>query len=191
MRNLHNIVEGCINNDQKSQKELYETFYGYGLKIVFRYIYHYDRARDVVNDGFVKVFKNFNRFQCANPNELEKILMGWMRRILVNTAIDELRKNQLMPEIGDLPEYVWERVDSSEKADKIILYKELISHVRKLPPSYRMVFNLYVIDGYSHQEIADQLGVSIGTCKSNLSKARDHLKKYINKDIQEAGVCNM
>ena len=191
MRDLRAIVEGCIVNDQKCQRELYENYYGYGLKIVFRYIYHFEKAVDVVNDGFVKVFRNFNRFECTNWNELEKILMGWMKRILVNTAIDELRRNQLMPEIGDLPEHVWERIDSSERADKNILYKELIAHVRKLPPSYRTVFNMYVIDGFSHQEIADQLGVSVGTCKSNLSKARDHLKKYINKDIPQAGVCNL
>ena len=114
-----------------------------------------------------------------------------MRRILVNTAIDELRRNQLMPEIGDLPDYVWEQVDSSEKADKRILYKELVAQVRKLPPSYRAVFNMYVIDGFSHQEISEQLGISVGTCKSNLSKAREHLKKILNKEVQQVGVCNL
>ena len=99
-----------MTNDQKCQKLLYEHYYGYALKIVFRYIYRYEKATDVANDGFVKIFRNFNRFECRNAMELEKILMGWMRRILVNTAIDELRRNQLMPEIGDLPDYVWEQV---------------------------------------------------------------------------------
>ena len=180
-----------MHNDPKCQKVLYECYYGYALKIVFRYIYHYDKATDVVNDGFVKLFRNFNRFECKNQDEMERILMGWMRRIMVNTAIDELRKNHLTPEIGELSENAWEQVDNSQKADQKILYKELIEHVRKLPPSYRTVFNMYVIDGFSHQEIADQLGVSVGTCKSNLSKAREHLKKILNKDTQEADVCNM
>ena len=117
--------------------------------------------------------------------------MGWMKRILVNTAIDELRRNHLTPEIGELSDYAWQQSDNSQKADQKILYKELIDHVRKLPPSYRAVFNMYVIDGFSHQEIADQLGVSVGTCKSNLSKAREHLKKILNKDAQQADVCNL
>jgi len=187
LKDLHKIVEGCINNDSKCQKAFYECYYGYALKVVFRYIYRYDKATDVVNDGFVKVFRNFTRFECKNAGELEKILMGWMRRILVNTAIDELRKNHLTPEIGELSDYAWQYADNSQKADQKILYKELIDHVRKLPPSYRAVFNMYVIDGFSHQEIADQLGVSVGTCKSNLSKAREYLKRILNKDV----VCNL
>jgi RNA polymerase sigma factor (sigma-70 family) len=180
-----------MKNDPKCQKTLYEGYYGFALKVVFRYIYRYDKATDVTNDGFVKVFRNFSRFECKNAEELEKILMGWMRRILVNTAIDELRRNHLTPEIGELSDYAWQQEDRSQKADDKILYKELIDHVRKLPPSYRAVFNMYVIDGFSHQEIADRLGVSVGTCKSNLSKAREHLKKILNKDIQQADVCNL
>jgi RNA polymerase sigma-70 factor (ECF subfamily) len=191
LKDLHAIVAGCINNDSKCQKALYEGYYGFALKVVFRYIYRYDKATDVTNDGFVKVFRNFNKFQCSNAEELEKILMGWMKRILVNTAIDELRRNHLTPEIGELTDYASEQSDNSQKADQKILYKELIDHVRKLPPSYRTVFNMYVIDGFSHQEIADQLGVSVGTCKSNLSKAREHLKKILNKDAQQADVCNL
>jgi RNA polymerase sigma factor (sigma-70 family) len=191
LKDLHAIVHGCMKNDPKCQKTLYEGYYGFALKVVFRYIYRYDKATDVTNDGFVKVFRNFGRFECKNAEELEKILMGWMRRILVNTAIDELRRNHLTPEIGELSDYVWQQVDNSQKADDKILYKELIDHVRKLPPSYRAVFNMYVIDGFSHQEIADRLGVSVGTCKSNLSKAREHLKKILNKDIQQADVCNL
>jgi RNA polymerase sigma-70 factor (ECF subfamily) len=170
---------------------LYEHYYGYAMKIVFRYIYHYDKARDVVNDGFVKIFRNFHRFECKNPEDIEKILMGWMKRILVNTAIDELRRNQLLPEIGNIDDQGHSPVDQSQKSDSGILYKELIMQVRKLPPSYRAVFNMFVIDGFSHQEIADQLGISVGTCKSNLSKARDYLKKMITKDVQLAPVCNL
>lgn len=180
-----------MSNNQKCQKALYENYYGFALKVVFRYIYRYDKATDIVNDGFVKIFRSFDRFDCKNKADLEKILMGWMRRILVNTSIDELRRNQLMPEIGDLPDYIWEQYQSTDRADKNVLYKELIAHVRKLPPSYRAVFNMYVIDGFTHKEIAGQLGISEGTCKSNLSKARDHLKKFINKDVQQADVCNL
>lgn len=167
--------------DHKHQKMLYERFYGYALKIVFRYIFHYDKAVDVVNDGFVKLFQNFQKFESRDETQTEKLLMGWMKRIMVNTAIDELRRQHMVPEIGELPDYVWHIADSSLAADQRILYKEVIDQVRKLPPSYRAVFNMHVIDGYSHQEIANRLGISVGACKSNLSKARAHLIKKRRK----------
>jgi RNA polymerase sigma factor (sigma-70 family) len=170
---------------------LYERFYGYALKIVFRYIYRYDKAVDVVNDGFVKIFQNFYRFESKNVEQTEKLFMGWLKKIMVNTAIDELRRQHMLPEIGNLPDYVWDIADDALAADQIILYKEIIEQVRKLPPSYRTVFNMYVIDGFSHQEIANKLGISVGACKSNLSKARAHLKKFIKKDNDQIGVCNL
>ncbi|WP_153801083.1 RNA polymerase sigma factor [Foetidibacter luteolus] len=186
MEHILHIVQGCIAFDQKCQRQLYERYYGYSLKVVFRYIYRYEKAVDVVNDGFVKLFRNFNKFECKEPDALEKILMGWIRRIMINTAIDELRRHNMMPEIGPLPEHVWNDPDNSGNADQKILYKELVAQVKKLPPAYRTVFNLFVIDGYTHQEIAAMLGISVGTSKSNLAKARAHLQKFINNDKQEA-----
>jgi RNA polymerase sigma factor (sigma-70 family) len=118
-------------------------------------------------------------------------LMAWIKKIVVNTAIDELRKHNLMPEIGGIPDGAWEEPGNSGHADNALLYKELISHVKSLPPSYGAVFNMYVIDGFSHQEIADQLGISVGTSKSNLFKAKAYLQKLINKDTQQAGICNI
>ncbi len=174
-----------MNNDQRYQKVLYEQFYGYSLKVVFRYIYKYENAVDVVNDGYVKLFRNFKSFKCESPNDLDKVFMGWLRRIMVNTAIDELRKQNMMPDIGAIPDDVWEKPDKTGQADEVILYKELVSQIKKLPPSYRIVFNMYIIDGFSHQEIADQLGISVGTSKSSLSKARVHLQKYIDEDSRE------
>jgi RNA polymerase sigma-70 factor (ECF subfamily) len=185
LKSLSHTIEGCLNNDQRFQKALYEQFYGYALKVVFRYIYKYDNAVDVVNDGYVKLFRSFKNFKCENPEDLNKVFMGWLKKIMVNTAIDELRKQNMMPDIGVIPDDVWEEPDKSGDADQGILYKELVSQVKKLPPSYRAVFNMYVIDGFTHQEIADQLGISVGTSKSSLSKARIHLQKYINQDTQE------
>lgn len=191
MEELHAIIHGCIRYDHKYQKILYERYYGYALKVVFRYIYRYDKAVDIVNDGFVKLFRNFEKFENRDALQTEKMLMGWMRRIMVNTAIDELRRHHLLPEIGGLPEHVFDVSDNGHSADQKILYNELINQVRKLPPSYRAVFNMYVIDGYTHREIADMLGISVGASKSNLSKAKAHLKKYIDNDFKEAGVCNL
>lgn len=168
---------------------LYEHYYGYCLKIVFRYIYRYDKAVDVVNDGFVKVFRNLDKFYCHSSENTEMMLMGWMRTVMINTAIDHLRKNNFLSEIGTIPDDAWQQEDKSQSSDQAILYKELIKEVKKLPTSYRLVFNLFVIDGYTHQEIAEQLGISVGTSKSNLSKARALLQKFIKTNDQQ--VCSI
>lgn len=168
-------------NEARDQKTLYEKYYGYCLKTVFRYIYRYDKAVDIVNDGYVKLFRNFSKFTYTPGENLERVLMGWMRRIMINTAIDFLRKNNFMPEIGELSDNIWAMQDKSESADKVVLYKELILEIKKLPPSYRAVFNLYVIDGFTHHQIAEMLGISVGTSKSNLFKARLQLQKFINQ----------
>jgi RNA polymerase sigma factor (sigma-70 family) len=180
LESLYKLIRGCIERDEKCQRVFYEHYYGFALKTVFRYIYRYEKATDVVNDGFVKIFNSLGKFQLGKEkSDTEKILMGWMKRILVNTAIDELRKQQTLPEIGELPEYIWEEIDKSQNADQKILYKELICEVKRLPPSYRNVFNMFVIDGFSHNEIAKTLGISEGTSKSALAKAKAQLKRFL------------
>ncbi|MDP4128933.1 MAG: RNA polymerase sigma factor [Bacteroidota bacterium] len=181
LENLKQLIEGCKKQEPRSQKIMYERFYGYALKISFRYIYRYDIAANVVNDAFVKLFRHFEKFRNEDDEILERMLMGWIRRIVINTSIDELRKNNMTPEIGGIPEHVWEEADKSQKADQLLLYKELITYVKSLPPTYRIVFNMFVIDGCSHFEIADALGISIGTSKSNLSRARTFLQKLIKE----------
>ncbi|WEK35608.1 MAG: sigma-70 family RNA polymerase sigma factor [Candidatus Pseudobacter hemicellulosilyticus] len=184
LENLHDIIVACARNQNASQKLVYEQYYGFALKIVFRYIYRYDRAVDVVNDGFVKLFRHIHRFILEPGDEhLEQRFMGWMRRIMINAAIDQLRSNSMTPEIGGIPEDIWETPDRSLSPDQALLYKELVCLVKELPPSYRTVFNLIVIDGLGHQEVANLLGISVGTSKSNLSRARTILQKRL-KDLE-------
>ncbi len=180
MKFLDEIITGCRENNHRDQKTLYERYYGYCLKIVFRYIYRYDKATDVVNDGFVKVFGKLHTFHYDQSSKIEMILMGWMRTIMINTAIDRLRKDNFLPEIGIINEGIWVE-DKSQSSDQSLLYKDLINEVKKLPPTYRIVFNMYVIDGFTHQEIANQLKIAVGTSKSNLSKARGLLQSYLKK----------
>ena len=184
MNSLPQIIAGCIRNDHKDQKYLYEHYYGYCLKIVFRYIFRYDNAVDVVNDGFVKVFNKLHQFHYEETVNPEIMLMGWMRTIMINTAIDRLRKDSFLPQIGVINENIWLE-DRTQGSDQLLLYKELVMEIKKLPPGYRVVFNMYVIDGFTHQQIADQLKISVGTSKSNLSKARVLLQKFIKKEEQE------
>lgn len=185
MDNLEYIIEACKRGEHKYQRLIYEHFYGYALKTVFRYIYRYEKAVDVCNDGFVKLFAHFHKFTCSDREHVDRMLMGWIRRIMINTAIDELRKNNFVHEIGGIPDYVWEISAKDQESDQMLLYKELVSYVKELPPAYRTVFNLYVIDGYAHHEIADILGISVGTSKSNLSRARVLLQKSLKKSEQK------
>lgn len=168
-------------HDHKCQKIVYDRYRGFALKTVFRYIYTYEKATDISNDGFVKLFNHFSSFKCDDPVDAEKILMGWIKRIMINLCIDELRKNRMVPETGSIPDHVWDMQDKSQDADQMILYKELIITIKGLPPQYRIVFNMYAIDGYSHNEIADALNMPIGTSKSILSRARTLLQKIIKE----------
>lgn len=191
LKNISAVIRGCIKKEQRFQKLLYEQFYAYALKIAFRYIYRYEKAVDVVNDGFVKLFEHFERFNPGTDDTSnEKMLMAYLKRIIVNAAIDELRKNKMTPEIGGIPEYVWDMSDREQDADQLLLYKELIIIVKNLTPQYRAVFNMYVIDGFNHLEIAGMLGISTGTSKSALSRARVMIQQQIKKN-ENAEVCNM
>jgi RNA polymerase sigma factor (sigma-70 family) len=190
LETITHIIKGCIAKEHKYQKIVYEHYRGFALKIIFRYIYRYENAIDVMNDGFVKLFTSFPKFAPGSDEDNEKILMGWMRRIMINTSIDELRKRNFLPEIGGIPDHVWEITDNNQDADQLLLYKDLIVLIKELPPMYRVVFNLYVIDGYSHSEIADMFRISVGTSKSNLSRARAFLQNSIKK-MEDAKLCRI
>ncbi len=181
LESLNQILLGCLRREHKYQKLFYERYYGFALKTVFRYIYRYDSAVDVTNDGFIKFFTKIEQFEIVDDSNVEKILMGYLKRIMINIAIDELRKGKMSPEIGGIPDTVWNLPDNSENGEQMILYKELIVLVKQLAPHYRAVFNLYVIDGFNHLEIADMLNIPVGTSKSNLSRARTLLQNNIKK----------
>lgn len=172
---------------------MYELYRGFALKTVFRYIYRYEKAVDVTNDGFVKLFNHFERFEIPDTeNEVtcEKLLMGYMKRIMINAAIDELRKGNMLPEIGGIPEHIWDLSSKNDDADQLLLYKDLIIMIKQLPPQYRAVFNMYVIDGYNHIEISAILKIPVGTSKSNLFKAKNILKENLKK-LEEKKVCSI
>ncbi|MDQ2752882.1 MAG: sigma-70 family RNA polymerase sigma factor, partial [Bacteroidota bacterium] len=121
----------------------------------------------------------------------ERMLMGWIRRIMINNAIDQLRKNNMQPDAGFVSKDVWEETNNSDDADQLLLYKDLMNQVRKLPPMYRAVFNMHVIDGLSHNEIAEILGIAAGTSKSNLWKARNLLQAYLKEQHNNNELCRM
>ena len=191
MENINRTLRGCINMEYKFQKMVYETYRGFALKIVFRYIYRYEKAVDVANDGFVKLFSAFAKFTIAKTeDENRKMLMGYIKKIMINASIDELRRGRMLPEIGGIPEHVWEGTSKQDDADQQLLYNQIIILIKELPPQYRIVFNMYVIDGYNHLEIAGILKIPVGTSKSNLSRARTILQAVIKKS-EETKLCSI
>lgn len=187
--NINHEIHRCIQGDHKYQKIIYERYRGFAFKTVFRYIYHYEKASDVVNDGFVRFFKHLPGFIDRPGIGTEKLLMGWLKKIMINSSIDELRKGSMLPEIGAIPDEVWDIPGNTQDADQLLLYKELMVLVKELPPAYRIAFNLFVIDGYSHIEIAALMNITIGTSKSNVSRARALLQKKLKRteEIKYAG----
>jgi RNA polymerase sigma factor (sigma-70 family) len=161
---------------------VYKNYQGFAMKLVFRYVYRHEKVVDVVNDGFVKLFKGFKSFKPAETEEgNRKKLMGYIKKIMINTAIDELRRGNMSPEIGGIPDYVWGFTMRDNDADQQLMYRQLISLVKELPPAYRIVFNMYEIDGFNHPEIAEMLQIPVGTSKSNLSRAKTILQAKIRR----------
>jgi RNA polymerase sigma factor (sigma-70 family) len=189
LEQLIHIIQGCVGNDAKCQKVFYEKYLGFVMKTVYRYVSTYEIAAEVSNDAFIKIFRSFNKFEYQKASNPEMLLFAWMRRIVINTSIDHLRVSQAQKRYQPVTELQEAHEPEMPNADEKLLYKELIELIRKLSPSYRVVFNMYVIDGYTHQEIAKALGISVGTSKSNLARARAFLQKYLVKDNKDNVLC--
>ncbi len=145
-----------------------------------RYCNSKDDAMEVVNDGLVKVFRELPVFKPRYDN-YEVSLKGWMKSILVNTAIDHFRKNKNKYYTTDIEESHFVVETSDDTAIDKLSYKEIMELVQRLSPGYRTIFNLFVIDGFKHEEIASQLNISVGTSKSNLSKAKANIQRMLRE----------
>jgi RNA polymerase sigma factor (sigma-70 family) len=170
---IQNLVERCKKNNRLAQKELYEFYYAKMMGVALRYMNDRDAASDVVQDGFIKAFSKINKYTSTGSFE------GWLRRIISNTAIDQIRKNK-----KELFLQNEENLEAEEEVNEESIYQnismtEIVSAVSELSNGYRAVFNLYVMEGYTHQEIGEILGISSGTSKSNYSKAKKKLKSIL------------
>ena len=152
-------------------------------------MHSFDNAANAANDAFVKIFKAIHSFEIRSAENLEAMLSGWIKRIVVNASIDYMSRESLIPQMTELPETVWKKQDAAANGENKIAYKEMIILIRKLSPAYRAVFNLFVIDGYTHAEIAQMLNISVGTSKSNLSKAKAFLQIHFIIDNNGNTLC--
>lgn len=186
-REIHQIsalIAGCCKNDRNSQRDLYYLLHDYAMKISYRYFSRVEDAEELTNESFIKLFKNINQFDSRRGGEPEALLKGWFKRIVVNTCIDHLRRTHLKLVSQEISEESETFADTQESGIDKLMYNEIIEAVRKLTPVYRTVFNLFVIEGFSHEEISSQLNISVGASKSNLSKARHNLRKIITQKTE-------
>jgi len=173
---LAEILNGCRKRHRENQKELYEMFYAYGMSITLRYADSRNEAVHILNDAFMKVFENIRKYDPHQP------FKPWLRKIIVNTAINHFHRNNKMRMHEGLEENGAE-LAADETIISGISYNEIVEMVQQLTPAYRTVFNLYVIEGFSHDEIADLLGITTGTSKSNLSKAKRNLRAIMENKL--------
>ena len=168
------LIKKCIDNDRSAQNKLYNLFSKKMMAVCYRYSKSFEDAEDTLNEGFIRVFEKLKTFKGIGSFE------GWIRKVMVNVALEKFRKKNIQFADVNLNEAAHAvQMDTREDVLSDLNAKELLNLVQKLPPVYQMVFNLYVFEGLKHKEIAEKLGISEGTSKSNLSDAREWLKKAI------------
>ncbi len=167
------LLEGCKRGKPKSQEALYKRFAAAMYGICLQYASNEEDAQDIMQEGFVKVFRKLD--QLKNPAAFP----GWIRRVMVNTALEKYRSQVHLQRIDDVIEEADTAMDN--EIFENLTCQELVGVIQTLTPKYRMVFNLFAIEGYSHKEISDELGISVGTSKSNLSRARAILQDKIRR----------
>lgn len=165
------IIQGCLQRERSAQKLLYDTFSSKMYGICYRYLKDPMEAEDVLITAFTKIFEKIEQFKGEGSFE------GWIRRIIVNESLTYLRRNRSMYVETDL-EQADREPDYNGMSDHLEA-EDLVNMIQQLPSGYRIVFNMYAIDGYSHKEIADHLGISENTSKSQLSRARTYLQKLL------------
>jgi len=173
---LEKIIKGCKKQHRLSQQKVYEMFYGKMLPVCNRYAKNSEEAKDILQNGFIKVFEKIDKYNFNGS------FGGWLRRLIVNTAIDHYRKYKneyLIEDESRIEDNSHWYEDEPVSKYEGISPEDTKAAIEQLSPAYKMVFNLYIMEGYSHQEIADELGVSLGTSKSNLAKAKANVKKIL------------
>ena len=175
------LIQLCIGNDRKAQRLLYEQFVAPMGRLCLRYMRNEADAQEVLTEGFVKVFRGMKRFEYRGASSLQV----WIRKIMVNEALMHLRKGHRLSFVGleAVESDGAGKVESHLSVDPAVSAEEIFDAVQQLPSGYRVVFNLYAIEGYSHKEIAAMLGIAESASRSQLAHARARLKEYLKQRV--------
>ncbi|MEI6488914.1 MAG: RNA polymerase sigma factor [Bacteroidota bacterium] len=169
------IVAGCIQKNPIAQQRLYDKFAKKMMGVCLRYCDNQYEGEDILQNGFISVFENIKSYRGTGSLE------GWVRKIIINTALTNIRKTKKLKHNVDLDSVEFALVDTNYLGDNFAA-KELLKVIQSLPIGFRTVFNLHAIEGYSHKEIGEMMGISEGTSKSQYSRAKIHLQKIIKVD---------
>ena len=170
---LEQLINNCKKNDIKAQETLYRLYSSKLFSVCLKYSRNYEEAQDNLQEGFLLIFDKINQFSFKGSFE------GWIKRLMVNYILQQYRKETFL---NIVKEEIADDIEEVEIDDENVSMDYLLKIIQELPDKYRLVFNLYAIDGYSHQEISDMLKISVGTSKSNLSRARVILKDKIESN---------
>jgi RNA polymerase sigma factor (sigma-70 family) len=173
------LISGCIEGNRRMQEELYRRFSPRMYAVCLRYAGMAEEAQDILQEGFIKIFKKLATYRGDGSFE------GWIRRIFVNTAIEHFRRKKYLQPVTEKEENTLEGNYLSVLDD--LAERDIMALVQQLSPGYRTVFNMYVVEGYTHKEIGDALGISEGTSKSQLSRAKVILQEMVKKFLEEKG----
>jgi RNA polymerase sigma factor (sigma-70 family) len=173
LSDIKNIIKGCLEGNRRDQELLYRRHSSRLFAVCLQYSGNDEEARDILQEGFIKIFENLNSFKHEGSFE------GWMRRIVVNVALEKFRSRHNLYRVDDIDSIVEPEAEPDTEDYAGLEAVDLLYIIRELPPKYRMVFNLYAIEGYSHKEVAAMLSISEGTSKSNLSRARSILQRRV------------
>ena len=171
------LISGCMEGNRRMQEELYKRFSPRMYAVCLRYAGSSEEAEDILQEGFIKIFKKLDSFRGEGSFE------GWIRRIFVNTSIEHFRRKRYLQPVTEKEENTLE--GNSLSALDGLAEKDILGLVRQLSPGYRTVFNMYVVEGYTHKEIGDMLGISEGTSKSQLSRAKVILQDMVRQFIDQ------
>lgn len=175
----HQLIQGCIKGDRHCQSRMYDTYAPTMFGVCLRYAKNREEAEEILQEGFIRVYACLHQFRYEGAFE------GWMKRIMVNCALQKYRSKTKMYAVVSL-EVTGDEPEMNDETLTRLGTKELLKLIQRLPPAYRMVFNLFVFEGMKHREIARHLGISEGTSKSNLSDARVILQKAVINSLQVA-----
>ena len=167
------LVKKCLEKDALAQKELFEYYSRRMMGVCMRYAQDAEEAQDVLQMGFIKVFEKLHMFNAQGSLE------GWIRKIIVNTALDIIRKNKKFMNDVEMDKVDYQIHSYNENAVDSLSAQDLLKVIQDMPPGFRTVFNMFAIEGYSHKEIADELNISVNTSKSQYSRARAYLQKVL------------
>ncbi len=173
MSEIKEIIKGCLAGNRRDQELLYRRHAAKLYAVCLQYSGNNEEARDILQEGFIKIFENLDSYKHEGSFE------GWMRRITVNTALEKFRSRNNLYRVDDIDQVPEPDAEPDNQDYAGLEAADLLGIIRELPPKYRMVFNLYAIEGYSHKEIGEMINISEGTSKSNLSRARGILQRRV------------